>query len=103
MATIRKRGRAWNAQVRRTNQPTLSRSFPSKAEATQWARTIEARADEIQSSRRSPPFAGLTVRDLLRRYRDTVVVNKRGKKQERSKIEIILRHPLANAALDAST
>jgi hypothetical protein len=46
MATFEKRiGNAgkvtWRARVRRQSGPSLTKSFPKKADAEQWARTIE--------------------------------------------------------------
>lgn len=45
MATYRKRGDRWQVQVRRVGQPTLSRSFTTKADAQRWARHMEAELD----------------------------------------------------------
>lgn len=38
MATIRKRGKSWQAQIRLADHPPQSKSFSTKAAAEQWAR-----------------------------------------------------------------
>ena len=38
MASIRKRGSTWQAQVRREGSPPLSKTFATKADAQVWAR-----------------------------------------------------------------
>lgn len=57
MATIRKRGSSWQAQVIRRGHRPEFKSFPTKAEAQAWARRIEADADsaaETLASARRP-------------------------------------------------
>jgi len=49
MATIEKRsgksGTTWRVRIRRTVGPPLSKSFDRKAEAEEWARSIEHKLD----------------------------------------------------------
>lgn len=40
MATIRRRGSGWQAQVRHKGQPPLSKTSPSEGEAQAWSRDI---------------------------------------------------------------
>ena len=42
VATIRQRGKYWEAQVRRTGYPTCSRTFNLKSDARAWAAIIES-------------------------------------------------------------
>jgi integrase len=42
MATIRKRGSKWQAQIRKSNQPAITKSFTSKTEAKQWVKMVES-------------------------------------------------------------
>lgn len=42
MATIRKRGKKWQVQIRRQDCPTLSQTFASAADAKRWATQQEA-------------------------------------------------------------
>lgn len=45
MASITKRGDSWFAQVRRKDHRSISRPFPKKTQAIEWARNIEADID----------------------------------------------------------
>jgi hypothetical protein len=48
MASIRKRGSSWQAQVRREGYPPLSKSLASKADAMAWARDKERSIDRAE-------------------------------------------------------
>ena len=41
MASLRKRNDRWEVRVRRTGQPTQTKTFTLKSDATQWARETE--------------------------------------------------------------
>ena len=41
MASIRRRGERWQAQIRRSGCPTVSRSFRLKADAERWAAQVD--------------------------------------------------------------
>ena len=45
MATIRKRGDKWQAQIRRDNAPPISKSFRLKEDALKWCRQQELAFD----------------------------------------------------------
>ncbi|MGE4554009.1 MAG: tyrosine-type recombinase/integrase [Desulfovibrionaceae bacterium] len=46
MATIEKRGkRQWRAKIRRKGYPSQTRTFDSKTEAEEWARSVESEMD----------------------------------------------------------
>ena len=45
MATIKKRGDSWFAQIRRKGHKSISKSFPTKTLAAEWTRKIEAQID----------------------------------------------------------
>lgn len=73
MATIVKRGPRWRAQVRRIGQPSLSKSFASRADAAAWARDVEHRIDrgQVIDAGRKTTFA-----ELLKAYREHVLASK---------------------------
>lgn len=82
MATIRKRGNRWEAQIRRKGYPAQSKSFIIKADAQEWARYIEQQAD-----RRSLPYDprkldNITLKQLLDKYLDEVIPHKRSPERE---------------------
>lgn len=102
MATLRKRGQRWHAQVRRKGRASVTCSFHSRVEALVWAREQERQADqgrpEVQRA-----LKGITVADVVTRYRDEVVPRKRGADREILTLNAFLRHPLARVALSEVT
>jgi hypothetical protein len=64
MATIRKRGSSWQAQVRREGFPPISKSFLTKAEAAAWAREKEAAIDRAELPTNTRDLTSMTVADL---------------------------------------
>jgi integrase len=103
VASIRRRGRTWQVQVRRQGSPLLTRTFRQKSHARLWARQKEAELD-----RGAPPIdtrmlRSITLHDLLERYRQTVTPRKRGATRERYKLRVLLRHPIAHLSLDRLT
>jgi len=45
MATFRKQGNSWQAQVRKKGEHPISKSFRLKSEALTWAHTVESELD----------------------------------------------------------
>ncbi len=99
MATIRKRSGKWQVQIRRQGQPPLSRTFTYQADATAWARSIEAKQDRSDGVVDTRPLRTLTVDNLLQRYATTVSVAKRGAAVEVIRINCLRRTELANLSL----
>ena len=87
MATIHKRTGAsgavsYQVKVRRTGHPALSRSFPTKALAEQWAGEYEAQI--ARGSMVDPAAArAVSMRALFHRYLSEVTPHKKGAAQER--------------------
>jgi integrase len=99
MATIRKRGRRWQVQVRRLGHRPLAKSFASRAEAEAWARKTESsidRGDAVPVTVTARKNKGLTLRELLTRYRNTFVAHKRSRAQEESAVDVFLREPICD-------
>jgi len=92
MATITKRGTRYQAVVRRTGYPTRTKTFHTKTDAQRWARKIESEIEAGTYVARPP--STLSVRELLTRYRETITPTKKGKKQEVSRINRLLRDPI---------
>ncbi len=67
MATIRQRGKYWEAQIRRKGWPLLSRSFTTKTDARSWATVTEAEMERGVYVDRSEAEKN-TLGDLLQRY-----------------------------------
>lgn len=67
MASIRKREGSWVAEVRRVGHKSISRSFPTKSLASEWARKIEAEMD-ASLYRDNRNLNSITFGDLIDRY-----------------------------------
>jgi len=103
MASIRRRKSKWQAQIRRQGHPSLSRTFHLKADAELWARQTEAELD-----RGGLPMDGRALRsrscaDLLKRYANEVVPQKRGADRETYMLRVIHRHAIARVSLHRLT
>lgn len=101
MASYRKRGGAWRAEIVKQGI-RKSASFDTKAEAVAWATQVEADIGNGKAGR----TANKTLGELLARYRDEVSVGKRGERWERMRIDRIVTgrkdcppDPLAGVAL----
>jgi hypothetical protein len=79
MATIRKHREKWQVQIRRGGLPHVSRTFILKSDAETWVRQMEVEADWNDLPIDPRKLKCITVSDLIRRYRDTIVVKKRGR------------------------
>lgn len=99
MATLIKRGDKYFVQIRRKGMATTCRSFHYKADAEEWARHMEAKADRGDLPTPAREQARYTVRDILERYRDEVIPEKRGAEVETYIINAFLRQPLNNLTL----
>ena len=78
MATIRKRGDRWQIQVRRKGFTTRSKTFAQRRDAERWGVLQERDFDLLESRGEVASIAlDVTVRELLERYRTTVVSKKR--------------------------
>lgn len=67
MASIQKRGTGWFVQVRRTGHKSVSKSFPTKSLASEWARKVESEMDaSLYRDNRS--LNSITFGDLVDRY-----------------------------------
>ena len=95
MASIRKRGSRWQVQVRRRGYAAISRSFGRKADALTWARQIEAEVDRRGLPADPKTLENVSLADVIRRYRDTVVAGKRSRDVEAVILNAFLRTEVA--------
>lgn len=97
MATFRKRGTRWQAQIF-LRGVRASKTFLTKLEAQQWASQTET--DILNGNDCTIfPGAGKTFGDLLKRYADEVSSTKRGEDWELQRIAHTLRQPIADIEL----
>jgi integrase len=99
MASIRKHRSKWQVQIRRSGHPAVSRSFTQKIDALAWARKIERDIDSGDLVTNHRALNGVTVADLLTRYKDTITPTKRSAQVESYIIGAFLAHGLAECSL----
>lgn len=88
MPSIRKRNGLWQAQVRKKNTGSISKSFHRKSDATKWAlqQEITLQSGSLISKQRDDH----TLNCLMNRYLEEVTPHKRGKEQEGRRIKRLL-------------
>lgn len=99
MATLRKRNGRWQVQVRRQGFPVQSRSFRSKADANEWARTIEQKHDRHELGPDRKALKLMSLADLVTRYRDEVVPKKKGSAVETILLNRFLRYSICQKTI----
>lgn len=103
MATIRKRGDKYQAQVRRQGHQPLSRSFHRLRDAKDWAREAESRTERSTSAVALRSLKELKLADLVQRYLIEVVPLKKGAEYEAIILSAFLRHPICDKWLNQLT
>ena len=98
MATITQRNGQWQVQIRRRGHKPLSKHFSSKTRVVSWARTIESEIDRGVFTDHSEAERTL-LSEILLRYANEVTPRKRGRKQEASRIRVLLSHPICRQSL----
>ena len=99
MATIRKRGKSWQVQIRPVGCPPITRTFKRKPLADAWARQAESDIDRKGLALRWSNKSDSTVGELLRRYSSEVLPTKRGGALEDYVIRGFLRHKISKYSL----
>ena len=96
MATIRKRGKSWQAQIRLADHPPQSKSFSTKAAGQQWARIT---THQLLDDHAAPPASRHTLASILEQYREKIVSLKISKAVETTIINRFLREEFAQTSL----
>jgi integrase len=97
MGTVRKRGKAYRAEVMK-NGVRRSATFDTKAQAFAWIEDAERQiAAGAADGLRAPVKA--TFGDLLAEYKKTVSVSKKGKRWEDVRIDALSRDAIAEVSL----
>jgi integrase len=94
MATIRKHRDKWQVQIRRKGNVSVARSFLTKRDAEIWARQTEIQIDRHELPADPRALDGVTLGDLVERYRLTVLPRKRAGDVEDVVLQAFLRHPI---------
>ena len=103
MATIRRRGTKWQAQIRLHGHPAMSRTFTLKNDAEVWARQIEASFERGDLPGSLVALKTVTLIQMLERYEATVTPLKKGKASEHYRLRSLRNHPIARLSLDKLT
>jgi hypothetical protein len=101
MATIRKRGSRFQVQIRRKGFPPKTKSFQLLSDAKEWAVFQERQADRGELGPDQRLLEGITLADVITRYRDTVIPKKRHGETDMYATGLILRHRLSRKLLSA--
>ena len=80
MASIRKRGKSWQVQVRSRKTGAISKSFHRKGDAERWAIEQEALIQTGQFAQIQ--IQDLNLADLMQTYVEKVTPTKKGAGQE---------------------
>jgi integrase len=103
MATFRRRGAKWQAQIRLHGHPAMSRTFTLKNDAEVWARQVEASIERRDFSGSLVALKTVTLIQMLERYEATVTPLKKGEASERYRLRVLRNHPIARHSLDKLT
>ena len=100
MASVRKHGDKWQARIQRKDQPSVAKSFSTKADAFKWARSVESQLDlGILAPKQTMP----RLMSMVDRYVVEVTPTKKGESQERYRANQFRKTKLANMAIDKIT
>ena len=99
MATIRKRNGKYQVQVRRADQPPISKTFYKKRDAELWARQMESLADVQDLPSRNSPILNQQLSELVNRYVREVIPYKRCAEYETIILNAFLRDPICQLSL----
>ncbi len=98
MSTIRKKTykdkTKYQALIRLSNHPTISKTFSLKSHAVQWARETEIQIEKGLLTT-SYDKAEETLGEVLKRYLSEVTPSKRGHKVEAIRLRKLMRDPMA--------
>ena len=90
MASFRKRNNRWEVRVRRTGQPTQTKTFTLKSDALKWAREAEIALEKGQLLQK-PNVSPITLEGALKRYLDEVAVHHKGVASERYRLGAMVK------------
>ncbi|MEP3630987.1 MAG: site-specific integrase [Hyphomicrobiales bacterium] len=103
MATIRKRGNRYQAQIRLAGSTPVSKSFITKKDAQLWARQMEVKHDQNDLVPNRNRLKHIELSELVIRYLDEVVSNKRCGQTDTITLNSFLKHPITHKALSEIT
>jgi integrase len=90
MASLRKRNERWEVRVRRTGQPTQTKTFTLKSDAIQWARETELALERGHINSRPLSFS-MSLQEATERYLNEVAVYHKGGQVERYRLRKLVK------------
>ncbi|MDA8536385.1 hypothetical protein N9L23_03365 [Alphaproteobacteria bacterium] len=97
MASLRKRNDRWEVRVRRTGQPTQTKTFTLKSDAIQWARETELALERGFLNPRPQSFS-MSLQEAADRYLNEVAVHHKGGQVEQYRLRKLVKN-LGNTKL----
>jgi len=97
MASIRRRGKKFQVQIRRQGHAPVSRSFAYLADAKAWAREVERNLD--RGYRVENGLSKATLGQILDKYLTEITSQKRGRLVETRRINRLLRDPICHTGI----
>lgn len=85
--------------MRRMGAAPISRTFHVRADAVEWARFMEVKADRGELPTPLKVLDNHKLRDILERYRDEISVKKRSHDNEKYILNALMRQPFASLSL----
>jgi|GEM_PF-1580636 len=85
MASLRKRNSRWEVRVRRSGQPTQTKTFTLKSDAQQWAREAEIALEKGELLQK-PKCSPITLEGAIKRYLVEVAIHHKGVASERYRL-----------------
>ncbi|TAM55508.1 MAG: site-specific integrase [Paraburkholderia sp.] len=102
MAAIHRRSDKWQVRIRRKGFPVEVKTFSIRADAEQWARSVETEMDRGGFVSRSEAEAN-TLQDIIERYIDEVCPTQRGGADDIVRLRATCRTKLAKLSIAALT
>ncbi|MFM0007262.1 site-specific integrase [Paraburkholderia dipogonis] len=102
MAAIQRRKDRWQARIRRRGFPVEVKTFDTRQDAEQWARSVETDMDRGSFVSRSEAEAN-TLEDIIERYITDVMPALRSASDEISRLRATCRTRLAKLSMTALT
>lgn len=91
MASLRKRNDRWEVRVRRTGQPTQTKTFTLKSDAIQWARETELALERGLLNPRPQSFS-MSFQEAAERYLNEVAVYHKGGQVEQYRLRKLVKN-----------
>ena len=102
MASIRKRNDRWEVRVRRTGQPTQTKTFTLKSDALIWARECELNVEQGHLTSKAAKLS-LSLEEAVNRFLKEVSIHHKGSEVERYRLNYLAARLGKTKSLSAIT